>query len=190
MQSATTLKEHPTWKALAAHYLQTKGVHLRELFAKDPRRGERLAIEAAGIYLDYSKHRITDETLDLLLQLAELSGLRARIDAMFGGEKISTSEKRAVLHVALRAQKGQSILVDGEDAVPGVHAVLERMTDFSNRVRGGTWRGHTGKPICDIVNIGIVRTIEGLHRCVRSFIRSLDPSECERYFRHAGYDPL
>jgi glucose-6-phosphate isomerase len=155
MQSAATLREHPAWKALAAHYQQTKGVHLRELFAKDPRRGERLAIEAAGIYLDYSKHRITDETLDLLLQLAELSGLRARIDAMFGGEKINTSEKRAVLHVALRAQKGQSILVDGEDVVPGVHAVLERMTDFSNRVRGGTWRGHTGKPICDIVNIGI-----------------------------------
>jgi glucose-6-phosphate isomerase len=155
MQSAATLEEHPAWKALAAHYQQTKGVQLRVLFAKDPRRGERLTIEAAGIYLDYSKHHITDETLDLLLQLAELCGLRARIDEMFGGEKINTSEKRAVLHVALRAQKGQSILVDGEDVVPGVHAVLDRMTDFSNRVRGGTWRGHTGNPICDIINIGI-----------------------------------
>jgi glucose-6-phosphate isomerase len=155
MRSAATLKEQPAWKALAAHYEQTKGVHLRELFAKDPRRGERLAIEAAGIYLDYSKNRITDETLGLLLQLAGQSGLRAQIDAMFGGERINTSEKRAVLHVALRAQKGQSILVDGEDVVPGVHALLDRMTDFCNRVRGGAWRGHTGEPICNVVNIGI-----------------------------------
>jgi glucose-6-phosphate isomerase len=155
MRSAATLNEHPAWKALDAHYQQTKGVHLRDLFESDPGRGERLAIEAAGIYLDYSKNRITDETLDLLLQLAEQSGLRVRIDAMFAGEKINTSERRAVLHVALRAPKGQSILVDGEDVVPGVHAVLDRMTDFSNRVRGGTWRGHTGKPIRNIVNIGI-----------------------------------
>jgi glucose-6-phosphate isomerase len=155
MRSAPTLNEHPAWKALAAHYQQTEGLHLRQLFEKDPGRGERLAIEAAGIYLDYSKNRITDETLDLLLQLAEQSGLRARIDAMFAGEKINTSEKRAVLHVALRSSKRQSILVDGEDVVPGVHAVLDRMTDFSNQVRGGAWRGHTGKPIRNIVNIGI-----------------------------------
>jgi glucose-6-phosphate isomerase len=147
--------EQPAWKALAAHWQQTKGLHLRELFAKDPGRGERLTMEAAGIYLDYSKNRITDETLYLLLQLAQQSGLRARIDAMFAGEKINTSEKRAVLHVALRASNGQSILVDGEDVVPGVHAVLDRMTDFCNRVRSGTWRGHTGKPIRDIVNVGI-----------------------------------
>jgi glucose-6-phosphate isomerase len=155
MSSAPTLNEHPAWKALAAHYQQMKNLHLRELFAKDPGRGERLVIEAAGIYLDYSKNRITDETIGLLLQLAEQSRLRARIDAMFAGEKINTSEKRAVLHVALRAPKGQTILVDGEDVVPGVHAVLDRMTDFSNRVRGGTWRGHTGKPIRNVVNIGI-----------------------------------
>jgi glucose-6-phosphate isomerase len=155
MRSATTLKEHPAWKALTAHYQQTKGVHLRELFAKDPRRGERLAIEVAGIYLDYSKNRITDETLDLLVQLAEQSGLRARIDAMFTSEKINTSEKRAVLHIALRAPKGQSILVDGEDVVPGVHIVLDRMTDFSNRVCSGAWQGHNGKRICNIINIGI-----------------------------------
>jgi glucose-6-phosphate isomerase len=154
MSSAPTL-DHPAWKALAAHYQQTKGLHLRQLFEQDPGRGERLAIEAAGIYLDYSKNRITDETVDLLLQLAEQSHLRARIDAMFAGEKINTSEKRAVLHVALRAPKGQSILVDGEDVVPGVHAVLDSMTDFSNRVRGGAWRGHTGKPIRNIVNVGI-----------------------------------
>ena len=118
---------------------------MRELFANDPRRGERLAAEAAGIYLDYSKNRITDETLKLLLELAEEAGLRARTDAMFSGEKINASEKRAVLHVALRTPKGQSILVDGENVVPDVHAVLERMADFSNRVRGGTWLGHTGK---------------------------------------------
>jgi glucose-6-phosphate isomerase len=155
MQSAATLNEHPAWKALAAHYQQTKDFHLRELFESDPGRGERLTIEAAGIYLDYSKNRITDETLALLLQLAEQSGLRARIDAMFAGRKINTSEKRAVLHVALRAPKGRSILVDGEDVLPGVQAVLDRMTDFCNRVRGSSWRGHTGKPIQNIVNIGI-----------------------------------
>ena len=172
MRPAATLNEHPAWKALAAQYQQTKDLHLRQLFERDPGRGERLAIEAAGIYLDYSKNRVTDETLDLLLQLAERSELRARIDAMFTGEKINTSEGRAVLHVALRAPKGQSILVDGEDVVPGVHAVLDRMADFSNRVRGGTWRGHTGKPIRNIVNIGIggsdlgpVMAYEALKHC-------------------------
>jgi glucose-6-phosphate isomerase len=156
MGTATkTVTELPAWKALSAHFQKIDRLHLRELFAQDPKRGERLTVEAAGLYLDYSKNRITDETLALLLQLAEQSGLRARIDAMFGGEKINVSEKRAVLHVALRAPKGQSILVDGEDVVPGVHAVLDRMTDFSSRVRSGSWLGHTGKPICNIVNIGI-----------------------------------
>jgi glucose-6-phosphate isomerase len=149
------LPQRPAWNALAAHYREIKGLHMRELFAKDPKRGDRLAAEAVGIYLDYSKNRITDETLTLLLQLAEEAGLRARTDAMFGGEKINTSEKRAVLHIALRAPKGQSILVDGENVVPGVHAVLDRMADFSNRVRGGTWLGHTGRRIRNVVNIGI-----------------------------------
>jgi len=156
MATATkTVTELPAWKALSAHFQKIDRLHLRELFAQDPTRGERLTVEAAGLYLDYSKNRITDETLALLLQLAEQSGLRARIDAMFGGEKINVSEKRAVLHVALRAPKGQSILVDGEDVLPQVHSVLDRMADFSNRVRGGAWRGHTGKPIRNIVNIGI-----------------------------------
>src|SRR5262249_29928453 len=156
MASATkTATELPAWKALAAHFQKIDRLHLRELFARDPQRGERLTVEAAGLYLDYSKNRITDETLNLLLQLAEQSRLRARIDAMFGGEKINVSEKRPVLHVALRAPKGQSILVDGKDVVPQVHSVLDRMTDFSNLVRGGAWRGHTGKPTRNIVNIGI-----------------------------------
>ena len=156
MATATkTATELPAWKALAAHFQKIDRLHLRELFARDPQRGERLTVEAAGLYLDYSKNRITDETLTLLLQLAEQSRLRARIHAMFGGGKINVSEKRPVLHVALRAPKGQSILVDGEDVVPQVHSVLDRMTDFSNLVRGGAWRGHTGKPIRNIVNIGI-----------------------------------
>jgi glucose-6-phosphate isomerase len=156
MATATkTVTELPAWKTLSAHFQKIDRLHLRELFARDPNRGERLTVEAAGLYLDYSKNRITDETLALLLQLAEQSGLRARIDAMFGGEKINVSEKRAVLHVALRAPKGQSILVDGEDVVPQVHTVLDRMTDFCNRVRSGGWRGHARKPIRNIVNIGI-----------------------------------
>jgi glucose-6-phosphate isomerase len=153
--STKAVTELPAWKALAAHYEDVDRLHLRELFAQDPKRGERLTAEAAGIYLDYSKNRITDETLNLLLRLAEQTGLRARIDAMFAGEKINISERRAVLHVALRAPKGQSILVDGEDVVPGVHTVLDRMTDFSNRVRSGSWLGHTGKRICNVINIGI-----------------------------------
>src|ERR1700744_3206814 len=156
MATATkTVTELPAWKALSAHSQKIDRLHLREFFAQDPKRGERLTVEAAGLYLDYSKNRITDETLALLLQLAEQSGLRARIGGMFGRENINVSEKRAVLHVALRAPKGQSILVDGEDVLPQVHSVLDRMADFSNRVRGGVWRGHTGKPIRNIVNIGI-----------------------------------
>ena len=145
----------PAWKALEAHHHKVRELHLRNLFADDPKRGERMTIEAMGLYLDYSKNRITDETLKLLLQLAEESGLRARIDAMFRGEKINITENRAVLHVALRAPREASIVVDGENVVPQVHAVLDKMADFSNRVRSGEWKGHTGKRIRNIINIGI-----------------------------------
>jgi glucose-6-phosphate isomerase len=151
----TPLTKRPAWKALAAHYKQARAWHLRELFSENPKRGERLTAEAVGLYLDYSKHRITDKTLALLLQLAEESGLRERIDAMFRGERINITEKRAVLHVALRAPQGTSIIVDGEDVVPQVHAVLDKMADFSNRVRCGAWKGHTGKRIKNVINIGI-----------------------------------
>src|SRR6266516_397422 len=143
------------WKALESHYKKVSWVHLRGLFADDPKRGERMSLEAAGIYLDYSKNRVTAETLKLLLQLAQESGLEERIDAMFRGDKINITEKRAVLHVALRAPKGVPIEVDGEDVVPKVHAVLDRMADFSERVRSGEWKGHTGKRIRNVVNIGI-----------------------------------
>ncbi len=153
--NSTPLTQRPAWKALEAHAAQVRKLHLRQLFADDPGRGERLTAEAVGIYLDYSKNRITDETLGLLTRLAEASGLRARIDAMFRGEKINVTEQRAVLHVALRAPKGQVITVDGEDVVPQVHAVLDKMADFANRVRNGDWRGYTGKPIRNVVNIGI-----------------------------------
>ena len=149
------LTERQAWKALEAHYTSIRELHLRKLFADDPKRGERMTAEAVGLYLDYSKNRITDETLKLLLQLAEESGLRERIDAMFRGEKINITENRAVLHVALRAPRGASIVVDGEDVVPQVHAVLDKMADFSNRVRSGAWKGHTGKPIRNVINIGI-----------------------------------
>jgi len=149
------LTKRAAWQALKAHYTKIRNMHLRKLFADDPKRGERMTTEAIGIYFDYSKHRITDETLGLLVQLAEESGLRARIDAMFRGEKINVTEKRAVLHVALRAPKGKSIVVDGEDVVPKVHAVLDKMTGFCNRVRSGEWKGHTGKPIRSVINIGI-----------------------------------
>src|SRR4051812_6461822 len=149
------LTQRPAWQALAAHHAQVCDVHLRQLFADDPRRGERLAAEGAGLYFDYSKHRVTADTLRLLLQLAEECGLRERIDAMFRGEKINVSENRAVLHVALRAPRDETIVVDGENVVPQVHAVLDRMADFSNRVRGGAWTGHTGKRIRDVINIGI-----------------------------------
>jgi glucose-6-phosphate isomerase len=147
--------KRPAWKALEDHYKSIQKTHLRKLFADDPKRGERLTVEALGIYLDYSKNRVTDETLKLLLQLAEESGLQARIDAMFRGEKINITEKRAVLHVALRAPRGTSIVVDGENVVPAVHAVLDKMTDFSNRVRSGAWKGHTGKRIRNVINVGI-----------------------------------
>src|SRR5437588_12151573 len=151
----TPLTQRPEWKALEEHYAQVRDINLRELFAQDARRGERFALEAAGLYLDYSKNRITDETLRLLLRLAEESGLGDHIDAMFRGEKINVTENREVLHVALRMPKGQALMVDGQDVVAQVHAVLERMADFVNRVRNGSWRGHTGKRIRSVVNIGI-----------------------------------
>jgi glucose-6-phosphate isomerase len=149
------LTKRPAWKALAAHYKTVRELHLRKHFADEPKRGDRLTTEAAGVYLDYSKNRITDETLGLLLQLAEESGLRAQINAMFRGAKINITENRAVLHVALRAPKGTFIIVDGENVVPQVHAVLDKMADFSNRVRSGAWKGHTGKPMRNVINIGI-----------------------------------
>ncbi|HEV2278101.1 MAG TPA: glucose-6-phosphate isomerase [Acidobacteriaceae bacterium] len=151
----TPLTELPAWKALQAHYQTIRNRQLRELFQSDPDRGKRLALEAEGIYFDYSKHRVTDETLKLLVQLAEQSGLRERIDAMFGGEKINITEKRAVLHTALRAPRDARIIVDGENVVPEVHEVLDRMADFSNRVRSGEWKGFTGKRIRNVINIGI-----------------------------------
>ncbi len=143
------------WSELALHHNSASKLHLRQLFADDPKRGERMAIDAVGLYLDYSKNRVTDETLKLLVQLAEESGLRARIDAMFSGEKINITERRAVLHVALRAPKGASILVDGKNVVPEVHAVLDKMARFSERVRSGAWKGQTGKRIRNVLNIGI-----------------------------------
>jgi glucose-6-phosphate isomerase len=149
------LVKREAWKSLAAHYKEVRDVHLRTLFGEDPLRGERLTAEAAGLFLDYSKNRVTDETLKLLVELARESGLRERIDAMFRGEKINITENRAVLHVALRAPEGASILVDGKNVVPEVHAVLDRMADFANRVRSGAWKGHTGKRIANVINIGI-----------------------------------
>jgi glucose-6-phosphate isomerase len=152
---ATALTELSAWKALRTHFEKSRNLHLRDLFAGDAGRGERLAVEAIGIYFDYSKNRITDETVKLLLALAEESGLRSRIDAMFAGEKINVTEKRAVLHVALRAPKGEVIRVDGDDVVPGVHAVLDKMAAFSDRIRSGNWKGHTGKRIRNVINVGI-----------------------------------
>jgi len=153
--AAQSVTARSAWKALAAHHEQVRGVHLRELFAGDARRGERMTLEAVGICLDYSKNRITDETIALLRRLADECGVRARIDGMFRGDKINVSEKRAVLHVALRAPKGASIVVEGENVVPQVHAVLDKMADFAERVRNGAWQGHTGKRIRNVINIGI-----------------------------------
>ncbi|MCC6791650.1 MAG: glucose-6-phosphate isomerase [Thermomicrobiales bacterium] len=149
------LTQRPEWLALRDHYEQIKDAHLRELFAADPQRGERLAIEDLGIYFDYSKNRVTDETLRLLIALAESAGLRDRIEAMFTGERINLTENRAVLHTALRASRTAKVLVDGVDVIPAVHDVLDRMSDFANRVRDGVWTGHTGKRIRNVVNIGI-----------------------------------
>jgi glucose-6-phosphate isomerase len=151
----TSLIRRPAWKALKAHSKQIKPLHLRKLFADDPKRGQRLTLEAIGLFLDYSKNRVTDQTIRLLLQLANESGLRERIDAMFGGEKINSTEKRAVLHAALRAPAGETIVVDGKNVVPEVHVVLDKMARFANRVRNGRWKGYTGKRIQNVVNIGI-----------------------------------
>ncbi len=153
--TSTPLTDRASWKSLEAHYQVIQATHLRDLFAADPARGSRFTAEALGIYLDYSKNRVTDETLGLLIKLAEESGLKAKIDAMFQGEKINITENRAVLHVALRAAPGESIILDGVDVVPEVHAVLDKMASFSDRIRSGEWKGHTGKPIKNIVNIGI-----------------------------------
>jgi glucose-6-phosphate isomerase len=147
--------ETQAWRALQAHYEEIKDAHLRQLFADDPGRGEKFTAEGAGLFLDYSKNRISAKTIDLLVQLARERGVEARRDAMFRGEKINITEKRAVLHVALRAPKGMSIKVDGRDVVPDVHAVLDQMADFANRVRRGEWQGHTGKRIKNVINIGI-----------------------------------
>jgi glucose-6-phosphate isomerase len=149
------LTKRRAWEALRAHYDAVRGIHLRKLFAEDSKRGERMTAEAVGIFLDYSKNRITDETVKLLRLLAEESGLRSQIEAMFRGDKINFTEHRAVLHVALRAPKGTTILVDGEDVVPQVHAVLDKMTEFSNRIRSGAWKGYSGKRIRNVINIGI-----------------------------------
>ena len=154
-QALEPLTKRAAWKKLQAHYKEIGEVHLRSLFADDPARGERMTLDAAGIFLDYSKNRITDQTLKILLDLAAESGLRSKIDAMFRGDKINVTEKRAVLHVALRAPEGASIEVDGQNVVPEVHAVLARMAAFSNRVRSGEWKGHTGKRIRNVINIGI-----------------------------------
>jgi glucose-6-phosphate isomerase len=151
----TPLTRRLAWKALAAHYKKIKPLHLRKLFAADSKRGQRMTVEAMGLFLDYSKNRVTDQTINLLLQLAKESGLRERIDAMFRGEKINSTEKRAVLHVALRAPKGATMIVDNANVVPEVHAVLDKMASFANRVRSGEWKGHTGKGIKNVVNIGI-----------------------------------
>ncbi|PQO28294.1 glucose-6-phosphate isomerase [Blastopirellula marina] len=183
------LSDRQAWKKLTAHYQEIRGLHLRQMFADNPQRGEQMSTEAVGLFLDYSKNRITDETLKLLVELAEESGLRAKIDAMFGGEKINLTEDRAVLHVALRAPRGAAITVDGENVVPEVHAVLDRMTDFANRVRSGAWKGHTGKRIVNIVNIGIggsdlgpVMAYEALkHYCQRDltfrFVSNVDGTD-------------
>jgi glucose-6-phosphate isomerase len=183
------LTERPAWKALAEHYKSVSKVHLRELFAKDPGRGERMTAEAAGIYLDYSKNRITEETLRLLVQLAQESGLRQRMESMFRGERINVTENRSVLHVALRAPTGASIFVDGKNVVPQVQAVLEKMADWVSRVRSGKWKGYTGRRIRNVINIGIggsdlgpVMAYEALqHYCDRSmtfrFISNVDGTD-------------
>jgi glucose-6-phosphate isomerase len=150
-----SIRAYPAWKALESHQQKIRELHLRKLFADDPKRGERMTSEAVGLYLDYSKNRITDETIQLLLQLAEECGLRSRIDSMFRGEKINITENRAVLHVALRAPKGSSIVVDGTDVIPAVHVVIDKMANLSDRIRSGTWTGHTGKRIRNVINIGI-----------------------------------
>ena len=175
MSGAASLRTLTEWKALEAHYEREKSQHLRALFAADPRRGERFAVEAVGLHLDYSKNRITDETIRLLIDLCKARGVAARRDAMFAGEKINVSEDRAVLHVALRAPRDQTILVDGKNVVPEVHAVLDRMAAFSDAVRSGAWKGHTGKRIRNIVNIGIGGSYLGPEMAYRALRVDRDP---------------
>jgi glucose-6-phosphate isomerase len=199
MSGATTLTALPEWKALEAHYAKAKDLMLRDLFARDSGRGERFGVEAAGLYLDYSKNRITDETVRLLLDLARARGVAARRDAMFAGEKINVSENRAVLHVALRAERNQRILVDGKDVVPEVHAVLDRMAAFADKVRSGAWTGHTGKRIRNIVNIGIGGSYLGPEMAYRALRTFGDPGLTVRFDANvdgadfvkatAGFDP-
>jgi len=206
MDSTTkSVTERGAWNSLVAHHQKIRDLHLRQLFADDPTRGERMTVDAVGLFLDYSKNRITDETLKLLVQFADESGLRERIDAMFRGEKINVTENRAVLHVALRAPRGASIVVDGENVMPQVHAVLDKMADFSNRVRSGGWQGHTGKPIRNVINIGIggsdlgpVMAYEALkHYSQRAmtfrFVSNVDGTDAhvqgsERIFREGRFD--
>jgi len=184
-----TLTQRPAWKALAAHFANLKNAHLRELFKADPARNTQFAVQAADLYCDYSKNRITAETMRLLLDLAVDCGLKSRIEAMFQGEKLNVTENRAVLHVALRAPEGVHIFTDGVDVVPGVHQVLERMADLANAVRSGQWKGHTGKPICNVINIGIGGSDLGpamAYQALRHyserrlqfrFVSNVDPSE-------------
>lgn len=184
-----SLSDRQAWKKLTAHFEEIRDLHMRQMFADDPKRGEQMSTEAVGLFLDYSKNRVTKETLELLVDLAKESGLRERIDAMFSGEKINLTEDRAVLHVALRAPRGSTITVDGENVVPGVHEVLDRMTAFANRVRSGEWKGHSGKRIKNIVNIGIggsdlgpVMAYEALkHYCQRDltfrFVSNVDGTD-------------
>jgi glucose-6-phosphate isomerase len=153
--STKPLTDSPAWKALESHHPEVAGLHLRELFAADPKRGDKLTAETCGIFLDYSKNRVTEQTLELLVRLAGERGLRERIDAMFRGDKINITENRAVLHTALRAPRGEKIVVDGEDVVPAVHEVLDKMASFADRIRSGQWLGHTGKKIRNVINIGI-----------------------------------
>ena len=170
----TSLRDRPAWRALEAHHREVAELHLRDLFARDPDRGERLAVEAVGLYLDYSKNRVTDETVRLLVRLAQESGLRQRIDAMFDGERINVTEDRAVLHVALRKPRGESLVLDRSDVVEEVHGVLDRMAAFADRVRNGEWLGNTGRPIRNVVNIGIGGSDLGpvmAHRALRAYGR-------------------
>src|SRR5487761_586949 len=198
--SATPLRERKAWQALERHYAEISGTHLRDLFAGDPGRGERLTAEAAGIYLDYSKNRITDETLALLIELAEESGVARRRDAMFRGEHINVSETRAVLHTALRLPATATLVVDGQNVVAGVLAVLARMRDFANRVRSGEFRGYTGKPIKNVINVGIggsdlgpVMAYEALkHYCTRDitfrFVSNVDSTDFVEAVRDLSAD--
>jgi len=171
----------PAWRSLQTNYKKLKGVHLRELFASDPLRGERMTAQGVGLYLDYSKNRVNYQTLKLLIELAEESALQARIDAMFRGEKVNITEKRPALHVALRAPRGASIYVDGENVIPRVHAVLERMGHFCNRIRAGEWKGYTGKSIRNIVNIGIGGSHAGPALTIEALRSYADPSLTFRF---------